>query len=140
MTKSSEYKSQIDPIITKLRDERLALGIKQKDVASLLELNTDSSLSAYENGQVVPRISFVRSWATVLDYELVLNKLEKPVRGRRKTAAPDTAPPEDTNAVHLTQYQIALAMGMLISAAHSTSSERLSHDLAEIADVLAKAL
>ena len=142
MTNVKDYKDKIDPIINKLREERLDRKIKQKDLAGMLDLNTDSSLSAYENGQVVPRITFVRDWAYALDFELVLNKVEKPTRRRKAASASTDEIPEDLSPVYLSKYQTALAMGVLVGQVSQLRevSPTMAADLQMIADILARSI
>ena len=142
MTNVEDYRGKVDPTILQLREERIKRKIKQKDLASTLDLNTDSTLSSYESGQVTPRISFVRDWAYALDFQIELVPIEKPSRGRRNTASSADDIPADLMTVHLSRYQTALAMGILIgqSGALRTDSPGMAADLQVIADILARSI
>lgn len=132
----AENSHHVDPIVAQLRDIRLSANIKQKDIANLIGVGP-SNLSAYEVGSNVPRIDTVQDWSTALDMQLVLAPADSTTKSRigRKQPVDD-----GTTVVRLTRYQIALAVGMLLSTAHATSSEKLSKEITEICDSLARSL
>lgn len=134
---------QIDPVVSQLRQAREEAGIKQNEISATLGLEP-TRLSSYENGRVSPKIDMVRDWAYALDFDLALNKIERPGRRRRSAAPPaaDLDIPEDLAAVYLSRYQAALAMGMLMAqaAASQEKSPSLADDLRVIADIVARSI
>lgn len=127
---------KIDPIVSQLKQMRIDQKLKQYEAADMLGIG-HSMMSSYENGAVCPRIDQVRSWADVFGMELTLaSNGAAPVVSRerdRASAGPSTV------SVKLTQYQAALAMGMLIASSQNGTGQ-MAADLKEIADTLAHAL
>ena len=128
----SDSPSSSTSIPARLRQLRLDQGVKQKDLAEMLDLGY-SVMSAYENGVVSPQLDVVYRWADVfgLQLDLVPNGGRAPVR--------KVAPKSTTYTVELSQYQVALAMGMLIAASREATGQ-MSADLQDVANALARAL
>lgn len=133
----SDENRAIDPVVEQLRQERIDRRVKSKDLAESIGLNP-STLSSYESGTVSPQLSVIRDWAYALDHEPTLNRIGKTSpRSRMKSDIP-----ADLATVHLSRYQIALAMGMLYSPMMSSRDDqpKMSADLQVIINILARAL
>lgn len=133
-------KKNADPIVTSLRKIREELSIKQYELADTIGLGSASTMASYELGTVSPQLDVLRDWAYALDQELQMVPVEK--KKSRTRPAEETPEPVADNSivVRLSQYQAALAMGILTGDAHTISSPKLSKDVLVIAELLAIAL
>lgn len=118
---------EIDPLVAILRDIRLGRKTKQSVAANEIGCG-QSALSSYENGVTSPQLSFLRTWTKWAGVDLALIEVGFTAR-------------EPGIEIRLTQYQTALAMGMLLAeAGRSSDQPKMAHDLREIAAILARGL
>lgn len=76
-----EVTDDMDPIISMLTKERLALGWTQWDVARRMGQTSGARVSQLESGQYDLQLSTLRSWANALGIEVLARKA-KSHRGR----------------------------------------------------------
>lgn len=76
-----EVTDDMDPIISMLTKERLALGWTQWDVARRMGQTSGARVSQLESGQYDLQLSTLRSWANALGIEVLARK-PKSHRGR----------------------------------------------------------
>jgi len=72
-----------DPVIAALRDRRMHLGLTQRDLADALGVQ-QSSISDWESGTVVPRLTTLHRWAEALGLAVIAQVEE--LRGQRDEA------------------------------------------------------
>lgn len=116
-----------DPLVVALRDIRTERKTKQSVAAQEMGIG-QSALSSYENGVTSPQLSMLRIWTKWAGVDLGLIQL-------------DFTPRQPGVEIRMTQYQAALAMGMLLAESGRCADQpKLAADLREIAAVLAAGL
>lgn len=124
----------VDPMVAELKQIRVDNKVQQQAAASEIGIGA-SMLSAYENGAVSPQLATIRAWSARFGRDVVLTSKSS------TTASVSDEILGRTSVVRLSQYQTALAMGMLLAeASRNSSSPGMAAELYQIADILAKSL